>query len=148
MELQDICASGRMHEMAMLTPMERPKEFNELLRELCDPYRTPADYIIDGIEARPGKSLRLLHLEMEKAECYIVNAKRGERGLLMCKLSYDPYRYHRLHTSIVQDVIESVDGRSLIIMTQNTNYILKRINFAGTFRGVQKLGDDLSYVLS
>lgn len=106
-----------------------------------------ADYIIEAIEPRRGKELRDIHLDVQGAPCYIVHAKTGERGLLMCKPSYDQQSFHRLHTSTVEDVIESVSGKSVVIMTKNTNYTLKRTNFSDSFRGVQKLGDDCAYAL-
>ena len=117
------------------------------LTELKNPRFTPPDYVVEQIEARPGKFLRSLHFEAENAPCYIIHAKVGERALLMCQFDYDPWRYHYLHTSTVEAVIESVDGKSVVIMTQNTNYTLKRTNFTQSFKGVQKLGDEIAYVL-
>ena len=118
------------------------------LKELRDPKKTPSDYVIRDIEPRNGNRLRYLHETVLGAPCYIINAKVGERGLLMCRPDYDFDTYHRLHTSTIEKVIESVGGNEVIIMTRNTNYILERSNFKDTFRGVQHLGDDLAYDLS
>lgn len=109
--------------------------------DLRDLKKSPPDYIINEIEARNGSSLRYIHETAIKAPCYIINAKRGERGLIMYLPDYDRDTYHRLHTSTIEDVIESVSGKEVIIMTENTSYRLKRTNFTDTFRGVQKLGD-------
>lgn len=128
-------------------PFERARYFKELLQKLCDPKETQTDYVIEKIEPRRGKSLRFIHTDVENAPCYIVGAQRGERALLMCLLDYDPTRYHRLHTSKVSDVIESCDGKTVVIVTENTYYTLKRTNFSKSFRGIQKYGDGLAYVL-
>lgn len=119
----------------------------ENLSALRDPKLTPADYIVENVEPRRGMPLRDLHMDVMGSPCYIINAKSGERGLLMCLFSYDQERYHRLHTSTIEKVSESVGGEYVVIMTANTNYTLKRTNFSKSFRGVQKLGDDLAYLL-
>lgn len=140
MELSDV-------KNVEINPMKQSSELRELLLRLRDPNKTPSDYVIEQVEPRRGKSLRYIHAEVDGVPCYIISAKRGERALLMCLCDYDHVKYHRLHTSEVEDVIESVDGKTVIILTHNTSYTLKRTNFSDSFRGVQKFGDELSYVL-
>ena len=69
-------------------------EATELARE----YNPPVFYTVTEIKEKSSVSNRELHEEMVDCPAYPLFLKVGERGWIMCKLSYDT-KFHRVHTS-------------------------------------------------
>lgn len=94
-----------------------------------------ADYVIASVIPHNGRRM-YIHEEVSGAECYIADAEVGYRGTIMFFPDYDD-RFHRLHTSNIEAINEVADGNRVEIVTQNTTYVLERINFDYSFRGIQ-----------
>lgn len=94
-----------------------------------------ADYVIASVIPHNGRQ-RYIHEKVSGAECYIADAEVGYRGTIMFFSDYDD-RFHSLHTSDIKAINEIADGNMVEIVTQNTTYVLERINFDDSFRGIQ-----------
>lgn len=99
--------------------------------------RSYPDFIIKEVTPLRGAPLRALHYDVLGRPAYIEDVEEGYRGLLMYQPDYDD-RFHRLHTSTIQSIEADDDGKTVVINTANTQYILQRTNDDdATFRGVR-----------
>lgn len=75
-------------------------------------------YCLEKIEEfnRPN----YIYLDMRGCTCYLVYLNPGERGWFLYEANDWEDRPHRVHTSIVQDVIYG-DGE-IIVTTENTRF--------------------------
>lgn len=95
------------------------------------------DFIISKIIPAEGKALRDVHHDILGSPAYIEDLEVGYRGLIMFKPEYDD-SFHRLHTSRIKSIdFDKVTCSEVTVCTENTVYILSRINHdETTFRGV------------
>lgn len=80
------------------------------------------------VNPKYGTAYNPVHDEVNGATATIIDLTVGERGWLAYKL-YDVFGtecWHRLHTSIVENVMVDEDG-NVVLVTRNTNYILNKI---------------------
>lgn len=87
-----------------------------------------ADFIVADITPKPGTSLRYLHMDVNGSPCYIEDIEVGTRALIMYQPDYDD-RFHRLHTSVIENIERSTNDSVVKITTMNTIYTLTRTNF-------------------
>lgn len=77
---------------------------------------------------KEGTHFNPVHNYVNEATATIIDVKIGERGwiaYLQEEYLYDD-SWHRLHTSIIEDVKIDENG-NIIIITQNTYYFLEKI---------------------
>jgi len=80
------------------------------------------------IEIQPTNgSLQYVHSTIENRECEIVEITVGERGMLRVDVGDEIIGPHRILLSIIKSVTESPDGKTITIETENTVYVLERI---------------------
>lgn len=81
-------------------------------------------YNIANIETKSGE-LRSIHKDVLWRNCFLYFDCTGgyEIAWLICDVEYDPWKLHRLRTSIVEEVTLDSDGY-VTIQTMNTKYVL------------------------
>lgn len=84
-----------------------------------------ADYYFK--EVNPMSHERYIHSEVRGKPCHIIHLKVGDRASIVVELKHNSGCFHTLHTSTVANYMIHNAGRTVTIETQNTIYVLEKI---------------------
>ena len=62
-----------------------------------------------------------IYEDIEGCICYLAYLNPGERGWFLYEEKYGPLWPHRIHTSVIKDVVRT-RGNAIIVETQNTRF--------------------------
>ena len=89
------------------------------------------DYYVFAEVTPKNGVMRHIHRETLGSTCYILEANVGDVAWIEFEPEYDPGTFHRMHTSIVEKIEKSDDGKRITITTMNTVYVLEYLYSKG-----------------
>lgn len=78
-----------------------------------------------SVQPKDGARYNPVHNDVQGTVATVIDVEPGQRGWIAYYADYDE-RWHRLHTSIVQELYVDASG-NIVITTENTFYSLHRL---------------------
>lgn len=93
-----------------------------MLKELHPKYKLT-------IEPYEHSRFNPIHESANGCVATVIDVECGERGWIAYRVEngLDPNYWHRIHTSMIDDIQEDEENNQIVILTQNAKYILIKI---------------------